>query len=56
MSIIVGKKDARAQFEKLWINSFVPGLLLYAERSNNKVLRKIFCESVSAGWFFVFYI
>ena len=49
MSLIMGKKDVRSVFEKTWSNSFVSGLLLYAERSKKKMLRDIYAKLDEAG-------
>ncbi len=45
----MGKKDVRSVFEKTWSNSFVSGLLLYAERSKKKMLRDIYAKLDEAG-------
>ena len=53
MSLIVGKKDIRSQFEKAWMTLYVPGLLLYAERSKLKSLSGIYDKVVQSGmWSF----
>ena len=41
MGLITGKKDIRSAFEKAWTHKYLPGLLLYAERS-----KKIFWSNL----------
>ena len=43
----MGKKDVRSVFEKSWTNSFVSGLLLYAERSQKKIFMQNLMKQVS---------
>ena len=49
MTLIVGKKDIRFVFEKSWTNSYVPGLLQYAERSKKKLFKDIYSKLDEAG-------
>ena len=48
MTLIVGKRDIRSVFEKSWTNSYVPGLLQYAERSK-KLFKDIYSKLDEAG-------
>ena len=49
MSLIVGRKDIRAQFESSWSSSHVPRLLLYSERTSNKAVKGISKKIVQSG-------
>ena len=49
MGLIVGRKDIRTAFEKAWSTSYVPGLLLYGERSKKKAIKEIYSTLVESG-------
>ena len=49
MAIIVGRSDIRASFERRWTASYVPGLILYGERSKKKSLKEIHAQLVDSG-------
>ena len=49
MGLIIGRKDIRAVFEKVWSTSYVPGLLLFGERSKKKAIKDIHATLVESG-------
>lgn len=49
MTLIIGKKDIRSSFEKIWTNAYVPGLLQYAEKSKKKIFKDIYNKLDEAG-------
>ena len=49
MGMIVGKADIRLLFEKAWVTTYVPALLLFGERGRKKVVKDIFSRLVETG-------
>ena len=49
MALIIGKDDIRAVFEKAWIITYVPALLLFGKRSKKKHIKDIFSQCIETG-------
>ena len=55
MGMIVGKAYIPLLFEKAWVISYVPALLLFGERGRKKVVKNIFSRLVETGMYMYVY-